>query len=1092
MSAELWAVYDGHTVGLKTQSIIPKMNSTIDLSVKPATIKATVLTPWGTPAPGLAVDLVDLTNGRVTTLNTSTAGEVTFTNLFAGQYHIRSNSSAFQLNVATINVAEGRTYLQTLTLAQAMTVQGQAIYKGANGTVPLPYARIGFISPTFEYWATADANGNYAVTLPQQNYTIYGISNIYGRAVVALIKQGAANSVTKDLPLWNGWVLSGNVLDNNKTVSGVKLVVNNSAGGTITGITNSTGGFRFVLLNENYTVYAAKGSRVAWEVLPIGEGNNISLGDGRTVGGKVWVDLSYDGLLQSSEGRANVTIRVQDVGEGLTLTIVSGSNGAYNVTLPVNGTYTFLAALPNFETVNFSFNELSSNQTRNIEMVPTNRSVSGTVDLNGSGLANVWLDFEANSGWGTDTRVHTDAVGNYAASLRPGNYTITLSQNVSGDDSTQYQLVEPRDLTIAVGQVPTLLDLEACVRYKVNGTVSSSEDDPFSAKLSFSADDLDSVSLNTNGSFSLYLREGNYSLYIISEIGLDREAYFDLVAVTGPLGLDLTTQPAERITVDLRFKGTPMLQPIPVTLVDPVSGAVFQSKTNPTGSIAIYMPSGGNYNLSADLRILAYPSLTATEKKYMRYQAEEDLFFNTTKNLAVELTQSFDNSTVTGLPAGATVEMQAQSSTAMDIRFETSPASAEIAPGNYTIYAHGASDLVYLGFVTVPPYATIDLGIVMQQGYRVNGTLRVAGSPEFGNMTISQGDASYVTDTDPSGQYLVFLPEGTFVGTGAALIPENGVPVTYAASKTLLVDGAMQVDFDLTKQVAYSVKLTWNNTKGNVSNGESISYIVTLANTGNMVDSYELSSSTLNWNITFTYNGVTNKTAVVENLTFGTGGKTNITVTLTPSFKVNVIHSPVFITAVSTKGSGATTSLNLDVNINPRNQVNLTYLRPLAQSGKDNYTYQILVENTGNQDDQYNLDLTNLAAFNGTGWQVKVRVGETGNFTSFPTIFNVTAGRNKTVQVTLIRMDGNATANVTVELEALSLLHNNTDALVFQPDFSDPSIPEDGFTVSGDDVASEAPGMSNDTIALMVACALLAALLVFLMIKKEVFSRRKR
>jgi hypothetical protein len=529
-----------------------------------------------------------------------------------------------------------------------------------------------------------------------------------------------------------------------------------------------------------------------------------------------------------------------------------------------------------------------------------------------------------------------------------------------------------------------------------------------------------------------------------------------------------------------------------VTLVDPVSGAMLQSKTNPTGSIAIYMPSGGTYNLSADLRILSFPSLTATEKKYMRFQAEESLFFNTTKNIAVELTRSYDNSTVTGLPAGATVEMQAQSSTAMDVSFETSPASAEIAPGNYTIYARSASDMVYLGFVTVPPYTSIDLGIVMQQGYRVNGTLLVAGSPEFGNMTISQGDASYVTDTDPSGQYLVYLPQGTFVGTGAALVPENGVPVTYSATKDLLVNGAMQVDFDLTKLVSFSVKLSWNNNKGNVSNGEPISYVVTLTNTGNMVDSYELSSSTLNWNVTFTYNGVNNKTVVVENLTFGTGGKVNITVTLTPSFKVNVIHSPVFITAVSTKGSGATTSLNLDANINPRNQVNLTYLRPLAQSGKDNYTYLILVENTGNQDDQYSLDLSNLAAFNGTGWQVKVRAGETGNFTDFPAIFNVTAGRNKTVQVTLIRIDGNATGNVTVELEALSLLHNNTDALAFQADFSDPAIPEDGFTISGDDVAGKAPGLSNETMALMVACALLAALLVFLMIKKEVFSRKKR
>ncbi len=261
--------------------------------------------------------------------------------------------------------------------------------------------------------------------------------------------------------------------------------------------------------------------------------------------------------------------------------------------------------------------------------------------------------------------------------------------------------------------------------------------------------------------------------------------------------------------------------------------------------------------------------------------------------------------------------------------------------------------MVYLGFVTVPPYATIDLGILMEQGYRVNGTLRVAGSPEFGNMTISQGEASYVIDTDPIGQYVVFLPQGTFVGTGAALIPENGVPVSYAASKTLLVNGAMQVDFDLIKQVLYSVKLSWNNTKGNVSNGQPISYIVTLTNTGNMVDSYELSSSTLNWNITFTYNGVTNKTALVENLTFGTGGKVNITVTLTPSFKVNVIHSPVFITRGLHQGQRGLDQSQPGCQ-HQSTQPGQPDLPPtLAQSGKDNYTYQILVENTGNQDDQY-------------------------------------------------------------------------------------------------------------------------------------------
>jgi uncharacterized membrane protein len=324
-----------------------------------------------------------------------------------------------------------------------------------------------------------------------------------------------------------------------------------------------------------------------------------------------------------------------------------------------------------------------------------------------------------------------------------------------------------------------------------------------------------------------------------------------------------------------------------------------------------------------------------------------------------------------------------------------------------------------------------------------------------------------------------------------ALIPMNGIPVNYKGTVTIAVTGTTQKDIDLVMDPKYGVKLSWNNTKGTVANGQPITYIIKLTNTGNMVDSYEISSSTLNWNVTF--NGNTSQTKLlVENLTFGTAGFVNISVTLIPSNKVNVIHSPVFISAVSTKGTGAATSLNLDVNIIPRNDVNLTYLKALPQNGKDNYTYSILVENVGNQDDQYRVELLNTSVLWSNGWNATMRLGETGNFTEGPLNVNVTAGRNKTVQVSLIRIDPNAQTDVVVKMLATSSSHNVTEQLSFDPQFTDTSIPEDGFTVSGDGVAYKSPDMSNDTIALMAACALFSALLVFLMIKKEVLVRRKR
>ncbi len=1087
MNAEIWAEYDGHIIGLKAMSIVPKSNTTVDIAVKPATIKATILTPWGTPASNLDIDLIDLTNGNVSTSTTNSAGLVTYTMLFPGQYRVQANSSAFQFNAGNIAVAEGKTYVMTLTLRDAMAVHGKVTYQGS----PVPYARIGFLSETYQIWITADANGDYSVTLPRLDYSIYGISVMNGYNVVNLFPITATTDKELEIKLWSGKVLEGYVIDNNKTVSSANIVIRNSAGASITGITNAQGAYRFVLLNTSYVLYATKGVKVAWEDVTMGK-QNITLEAGRTVGGKVWLDLSYDDQLQTNEGRANVTINVKDETSGRNLVLVSGSNGAYNVTLPINGTYTFKVDQQKYEPVSFTFNDLSANQTRNIELVPTNRSLSGQVDLNGTGLANAWIDFDATSGWGNDTKVQTDSLGNYVVSLRPGNYTVSMSQNLTvNNDSSQYQLINVRTVRLSIGQEPSVLPLNATLRYKVTGTLASSDAENFNGKISFNAQGLDSVTLNTNGSFSTYLRPGNYSVYVTSDVGTDKEAYFDLVQVTGPTTLALTTDPANRITVDMRYQGMPLLTNIPVVLTDPVTGAIFNGVTNPTGSLSIYMPNGGLYNMTVDYRTLAYPYTLADQKKYLLYQADEELFFNTTKNVVVALIQSFDNSTVNGLPTGATVEFQAGSSTAISITLTTTSSTATIAPGNYTVYATDSSNNAFLGFIMVKPQVINDLEITLVPSYRVNGTIRVDGTPKYGNVTISQGDAAFVVDTDPVGVYEIFLPTGTYTATGMALIPMNGIPVNHIGTVTMAVTGTTQKDIDLVMDPKYGVKLSWNNTKGTVANGQPITYIIKLTNTGNMVDSYEISSSTLNWNVTF--NGNTSQTKMlVENLTFGTAGFVNVSVTLIPSNKVNVIHSPVFISAVSTKGTGAATSLNLDVNIIPRNDVNLTYLKALPQNGKDNYTYSILVENVGNQDDQYRVELLNTSVLRSNGWNATMRSGETGNFTEGPLNVNVTAGRNKTVQVSLIRIDQGAKTDVIVNLLATSLSHNNTEQMSFDPQFTDTSIPEDGFTVSGDGVAYKLPDMPNNTIALMAACALFAALLVYLMIKKEVLVRRKR
>jgi len=246
-----------------------------------------------------------------------------------------------------------------------------------------------------------------------------------------------------------------------------------------------------------------------------------------------------------------------------------------------------------------------------------------------------------------------------------------------------------------------------------------------------------------------------------------------------------------------------------------------------------------------------------------------------------------------------------------------------------------------------------------------------------------------------------------------------------------------------------------------------------------MVDTYNLTASATGWNITIT-------PSKIENLTFGSGGYVDVTVALTPGKTIMVDHTKV--TMRLTSSNGAKDSIFLDVNIAETREITLVYSAALSQTNTS-HVYNVLLTNSGTVDEIYNVTIDNLADLEAKGWNVTIRSGTAGKYSTGLVNVTIDAGKNVTLQISMVALNDTPDKAVSVVLTAASAAISKT--LTFAAVFPDLGIPDNGLTVTGVGVSSTLPSIPVETFIALGLVGILAVLTIYYMFKKGVLGRRK-
>ncbi len=793
--------------------------------------------------------------------------------------------------------------------------------------------------------------------------------------------------------------------------------------------------------------------------------------------------MNGNGAADPGEGLAGMVLTATDP-QGRTVTGFSGRGGAFDLSLNASVAYTVRISGRGYVPVTFGPATIPDLRTRSsIPLTPSPVSVTGTVMYQGSAVTSgaISLRFRGTGNGGVTTDALTDGAGRYVVSLVPGSYQIVVDQNVTpGSAALRWGNAGEDTLGVDVGGAPVTRDLAVLQRGHVTGTVMFSGV-PVSTPVTF--DGPDSVVVNTTqGAFDTYLALGMYTAYANRTQGAQTYIGVASVSVAGARDVTLTLTLAAQVTGSITINGGSTTEPLTITFNRTQAGT-FRALSGTVGTYRIALPAG-DYAVTVDEhRTLTVGGIGRAYR--IGFSGSLTVAAGATSaSFDVAATRDYDNSTVSGrvtyegVGVPGSITFSQRDTVAMNATATVGPNgtySVPLLPGEYNVLAASSADPAgaFLGTLKVTQGVDPTLDLALSPAAWVAGvTTYKGGTRVSADITFTASAAAAHATSDPSGNYRILLPLGSYSVTSRMSDAENGMTVYYAKATNVTVAAKMDpFNLPLDRVVRRQVRLTWDaSERQTIPPGGVVTYTVFVQNTGNVADSFTFVGSPTAWTFTFSPPQV--------RLDYGNAGNSTVVdVTIQTPPKALVSHGDVTIAAKSTTDAGIQGSATVQVDIVRRRGLSLSVSSAFPTFDGRDLNYTVTVSNTGNADENVTLAFPGAAQLATRGWVARFAPPSGGGLVA--QLDNLSVSGNSTRSVTVVLQStggsGGGTATVAVYASDLQSLQATQSLQLVLPQLSGGGR----ITASGLNVVSD-QGLPYPLLAVLitvVACITAAVVL---------------
>lgn len=1028
---DLSSMVDGHEYSYSSSfNIKLGANYDLDIAVKALTVSGTVKLDNGSAAQNLGLAMLNTSTGKIYLAHTDNNGVFTFEKMPIGTYKLIAEGMDIGTQVVEVT-SQPVTGLE-LTVKEYVTVSGNITGGESEKTLWIE-------SKDGVYSSEIQTTGSFTLTLPKDmEYSVYAYSGDKAYLGTLSTKDFSGNY---NITLGDATVHEGVVKNNGSAQEDATMLIMGSDGAYHKLTTDKDGKFKVLLPNGNYKVYASSGSSFYWGNLS----DNINLkADGTTLTGTV-----KDG----STAIPGATVSVSKDGH----TIFTTTDGSGKFTLPVpSGDYKVTVKAYGYSEYTKDVKS-SSASIGTISMTSEKVTVTGHVT---GAPADTSINFKPSSGSSETVKVQED--GSYSVELKPGTYTVTIDKELKENESKYYY---SQSLTVGAGAFVEY-DIDVPIVYNTTVELTGIEKIK-SGTIKFFGDEDKSVSTGSSLTSSVYLAPGKYTVYA-SVKGDDNKQYAAIASVTVSNSGKQTLALSEATEVTGSLKDS--TQTVTAQITDS-AGHMIEASIEKGDLTTLYLPKG-NYKIT-----LEYHSLDSESGKYVSYTADQSFTVAGSKvSLDIELSKSDYLAHVSGTTNlnWTSYQIIALSDSATEresynVEFSNGRYSVDLAPGLYSLYAVNGTS-VYMGTFEVSADGDTTMNVVLEQGKTV--TLRLNNAPN-GTTVIVSDNAKYRIN-NASGSTQIVLPDGEYLVEATAKTTSGNITNVYSAYTGFVVgkDGSNSVDINMQLQKRGSYTINTGAAK-TVNAGQTVTFDVTITNTGNVNDEYKLDATAgEDWKVTVDRETIS--------LAAGQSGTFRVTVETPESALVD--HDPVMLNVKSLGKVGAgESSTELEVKVNPTYNAPKITVEQVTTNGST-VKFNFKVENAGNTTDSYKVELMNKSEIESAGWTVKLGSEK---------ISDLDAGKVKTVEVTLERGE-NARNDVSVSLRVTS--ENDSSKVANESaKMSTADLSVDGNTSNeGSGASDSAPTMPNSVWIVIALIVLLLVATVIVNVNKGVFGRRRK